>query len=312
MAEKTMTLILLRADRELWDGVPARLKVTDVSRSDLKVLYNKPLAPGSHTVLMNLDLLFNAGQVYGITVGAKRHRSAWQLINRRTFIRQQGGVEVEVKDSFLRLMLVPRKATSSDLDAGYDRLRERGSPMVAEKTGLSREHYLDLKPAAKMALLNIEAKLRETRHNGIPLLSFVEAVRYVKVDRVFLFMRAELKELIESSSEFAGAPGHEAPDDTPVELPAHPDSWKHQRFGAGNLQLSFSKNAEALPANPDRQVFSVDADIDLERGLGHVFEWLDNQLLHPGKKTDQTQVYSLLFSQGILTDYRLDPLSESD
>ena len=66
-----------------------------------------------------------------------------------------------------------------------------------------------------------------------------------------------------------------------------------------------------MSGNANKQVFSVDADIDLERGLGHVFEWLDNHVLHPGKKTDQTQVYALLFSQGIIPDYTLNPLSET-
>src|SRR5215213_7940352 len=183
MAEKTVTLILLQADRQLWTGEGARLQVTDVSRSKLKILYNEPLEPGSHTILMNLDLHFDAGQVYGISVDAKKHRSAWQLINRRTFLRQTGGGEVEAKDHIMRLMLVPRQASSSDLDDGYRRLLDRGSPVVAATTGLTEAAYLDLKGAAKMALLNIEAKLRGTRVGGVPLLSFVEAVRYVAVDR---------------------------------------------------------------------------------------------------------------------------------
>lgn len=161
-----------------------------------------------------------------------------------------------------------------------------------------------------MALLNIEAKLRDTRVDGVSLLSFVEGVRYVAVDRLFLFVRSELKQLVEDASEFASAPGHDAPEGTPVALPAHRDSWKHRRFGAGNLQLSFSKTSEPLPGHPGKQVFSVDADIDLEKGLLHVFEWLDNKLLHPKKKTDQTQVYALLFSQGIIPNYTLDPLAD--
>jgi hypothetical protein len=206
-------------------------------------------------------------------------------------------------------MLVPHRPSSSDLDQGYERLRDRGSPMVADTTGLSQALYRQLKPAAQMALLNIEAKLRETQVNGAPLLTFVEGLRHVEVDRLFLFLRSGLKQIIEASSEFVSAPGHPAPDDTPVALPSHPDSWKHRRFGAGNVQLSFSKAAEALPGGSGNQVFSVDADVDLERGLGHVFEWLDNHALHPGKKTDQSQVYALLFSQGIIPDYTLDPLA---
>lgn len=311
MAEKTITLILLQADRQLWDGGAVRLQVTDVNQSPLKVLFNERLGPNSSTILINLDLHFDAGQVYGISVDAKRHRAAWQLINRRSFLRQQGGTEVEVKDIVMRLMLVPLRPSCSDLDEGYGRLRDRGSPMTADDTGLSESTYLDLKPAAKMALLNIEAKLRETRLNGMSLLPFVEGVRHVAVDRLFLFVRSELKQILEDSPEFASAPGHGTPDDTPVALPAHPDSWKHRRFGAGNLQLSFSKMAETLPGNSGKQVFSLDADIDLELGFRHVFELLDNHVLHPGKKTDQTQVYALLFSQGITPDYRLNPLSEA-
>lgn len=308
MAEKTITLGLLRADRQPWNGGPVRLKVTDVNRSNLKVIFDKNLADPKIT-LINLDLLFNAGQVYGIHIEQEEHRGAWQLINRRTFVRQQGGDEVEIKDVFMRLMLVPRKPSSSDLDEGFDRLQDRGSPFVAANTGLAKQGFLGLEPAAKMAFLNLEAKLRETRVNGIPLINFTEGVRHVAVDRIFLFMRSELKQLVQDSSDFSSAPGHKAPKNTPVPLPAHPDSWKHQRFGAGNLQLSFSKTAEALPGNSGRQIFSVDADIDLSRGLEHVGEWLDNKFIHPSRKTDQTQVYALLFGQGITTDYTFDPIA---
>ena len=306
MSEKTLTLILLRADRELWDGSGARLQVTDVNRSPLKVLRDQKLAPGSHTIQLNLELLFDAGQSYAISVEAPKHRSAWQLINRRTFVREEGGTETEVKESFMRLMLVPSKATSSNLDTGYDRLLDRGSLMIADSTGITRPAYQDLRVQAKMALLNIEAKLRATRLNGVSLLSFVEAVRLADVDRLFLFMRSDLKEAVENSPEFVSAPGHGAPINSPVALPAHPESWKHRRFGAGNLQLSFSRTTEPLPGNPDRQVCSVDADMDLAKGIGHVVEWLEN---HFGKKTtDQTLIYALLFSQGIIPDYALDPI----
>lgn len=309
MAKKTVTLILLRADRKLWDGGSLRLKVTNVVHSELKVLHNEPTGANTSTILLNLDLLFDAGQVYGISVEAEDHRTAWQLINRRSFIRQEGGHEIEVKDIFMRLMLVPKKPSSSDLGEGWTRLRERASQMVADDTGLTEGQYLALKPAEKMTLLNIEAKLRETRLNGMQLLSFVEAVQLVAVDRLFLLVGSQLKAIIDDSSEFAPAPGHKAPKNMTLKLPSHPDSWKHRRFGAGNLQLSFSKTAMPLPGNPGKPVFSIDADIDLEKGLGHAFEWLDNNALHPDKKTDQTLVYALLFSQGIIPEYTLDLLS---
>ena len=102
--------------------------------------------------------------------------------------------------------------------------------------------------------------------------------------------------------------GHNAPDDVPVQLPAHPESWKHRGFGAGNLQLSFSRESQTLPSDPSQPIFSVDADIDLTTGLDHVFEWLKNNVFDPGNKTDQSRVYALLFSQNVTPYYTLDPL----
>jgi len=276
-------------------------------RQGLKVLHDKPLAAGSHTVLINLNLLFDAGQVYGISIDAERHRSAWQLIKHQSFVRQDGATTIEVEGLTMRLMLVPNNPISSDLEAAYDQLQAAASPLVADNSGLGRSAYLALEPAAQMVLLNIDAKLRETRINGASLLSFVQGLEHVAVDRLFLLMRPELKQLVKDSSEFASAPGHKAPKNVPVPLPAHPESWKHTRFGAGNLQLSFAKNSQVLPDNAANQVFSVDADIDLERGLLHVAEWLDNKI-HPSKKTNQTLVYALLFSQGIIPDYTLSPV----
>ena len=307
MSKKQITLIILRADRELWDGGPVRLQVRDM-KPGLKVRHDKPLAAGSNTILVNLELLFDAGQVYAISIDADDHRSAWQLINRQFFLRDEGGTTIEVDQRSMRLMLVPDKPTSADLEAAYDQLRAAASPLVADKTGLSRNKYLNLEPAEQMALLNIDAKLRETRINGVSLLSFAQGLQHVAVDRLFLLMRPELKQLVKDSSEFASAPGHKAPKNLPVTLPAHPASWKHTRFGAGNLQLSFAKEATPLPGDATRQVFSVDADIDLERGLLHVAEFLDNKI-HPSKKTNQTLVYALLFSQGIIPFYTLSPLS---
>lgn len=310
MATKTLTVILVGADLKVWKGEGARLQVTDVSRGSLDLLANKPLGPGPHTIRFDLDLHFEAGQIYAISIDAKKHRTAWQLIKRRTFIQPMQGVEVEVKDRIMQLMLVPNRPRSPDLDRGHGRLLDRGSPLVAAGTGIADVAYRGLKPEAKMALLNIEAKLRNTRVRGVPLLSFVEGVRLAEVDRVFLYMRSELKTLVEDSADFASAPGHGVPEDTPVALPAHPDSWKHGLFAAGNIQLSFSTDSEEMPGKPGTRVFSVDADVDLEKGLPHFFEFLDNKLLHPDQKTDQTQVYALLFSQGIAPDYTLNKLAD--
>ena len=311
MSKKTVTLIILGADRELWDGDEVRLKVTDM-RKGLKVLHNEALPAGSHTILVNLDLHFNAGQVYAISIDAKKHRTAWQLIKRQTFLREEGGTTIEVDGTTMRLMLVPNNPSSSDLNDGFDLLRTAGSPMVGDAGGIKEEDFVLLTDAAKMALLNIEAKLRATRINGTPVLSFVEGLVKTEVDRLFLLVRPELRQLVNDSADFASAPGHpKPPKDTPIKLPGHPRSWKHTRFGAGNLQLSFSENTLPLPHELTKQVLSVDADLDLERGLLHVAEWLDNKFIHPSQKTNQTLIYALLFSQNIIPRYTLNPLSDA-
>lgn len=49
MANKTVTLILFRADRVPWIGDAVRLQVTEVSRAPLKILVYKRLAYGTST-----------------------------------------------------------------------------------------------------------------------------------------------------------------------------------------------------------------------------------------------------------------------
>ena len=306
---KTVTLIVLRADRELWTGKSVELRVTDV-RQGLKVLHRETLKAGNNVVRVNLELPFDAGQVYAVSLDAKEHRAAWQLIKRRSFLREEGGTHIEVKEMTLRLMLVPENPNSTDLEQGHAKLLAGGSPTASGKYGWSKTAYTGLNVAAKMALLNLDAKLRVTRVGGVSLLSFVEGVSHVSVDRIYLYVKPELKQIIDTSPDFATAPGHgKIPKNTTVPLPGHPDSWKDVRFGAGNLQLSFSADTIPLPKETTKRVFSVDADIDLERGLLHVAEWLDNKFIHPSQKTNQTLVYALLFSQGVIPHYTLNPFT---
>ena len=306
MPEKQVTVIVLRADRELWDGGELRLRVKDM-RAGLRLLREVRFDNAS-VIQVNLNLPFDAGQVYGIEVRAPGHRSGWQLIRRRTFLREEGGRRIEIDNAIFRLMLVPNNPSSVDLNDGYDQLLAEASPTVSGPQPWSRESYLAMEDEEKMAFLNIDAKLRDTRINGVSIRSFVRGVGHVGRARAFVFVRPELKDLVDVSSDFDSAPGHEAPEGSTIPLPNHPDSWKHNRFGAGNLQLSFSDSTMPLPIDPAQRVYSVDADIDLERGLLHVAEWLHNEVLNPGQTTDQTLVYALLFSQGIIPRYTLRPL----
>jgi len=137
----------------------------------------------------------------------------------------------------------------------------------------------------------------------------VRGVRHAAVDRAFLLFDAALKPRMPRAVDFAGAPGHDAPRE-PAGLPDHPDSWKHTRFAEGNVQLSFSADAVPFPGGGSASlVHSADVDLDLGRGLAHAKEWLENNVFKPGHKTSQALVYALLYAQGILPKYTLDPVA---
>jgi hypothetical protein len=302
MSEKRLTVILYGCDRNTWRGGPLDLRITDVFAQGGP----RPLYEGrseASTIELRLQLPFDAGQVYGFTFSAPDHRPAWQLIRRVDFIRT--AQQVEVDDLILRLMLVPDSPGTTDLPKAFDRLQQIGSPFAAPGSGITAEAFQELADPAKMAFLNIEAKLRETTIGSSPLLSFVRGVTHVSVDRVFALFDSELKSRMPRATDFADAPGHAAPKRFP-NIPDHPDSWKHMRFAEGNIQLSFSKDAAPAPG-ASSLVHSADVDIDLGRGLAHAREWLENNVFRPGHKTNQALVYAQLYAQGIIPRYMLDP-----
>lgn len=303
MNDKRLTVILYGSDRNIWRGGPLQLQISDVFAPGGPQLLYEGRSEES-TIELRLQLPFDAGQVYGFTFSAPGHRPAWQLVRRLDFIR--GAAQAEVDDIILRLMLVPDSPGTTDLPQAFERLQQIASPFAVDGIGITAEAYQGLDTAAKMVFLNVEAKLRETSLDGSPLMSFVKRVSHVAVDRVFLLFDPALKAQMPRASEFAGAPGHKAPKSLP-DLPDHPDSWKHVRFAEGNIQLSFSKAAAAL-GGLSSLVHSADVDIDLGRGLAHAREWLENNVFKPGHKTNQALVYALMYAQGILPRYTLDPM----
>jgi hypothetical protein len=303
--DKRVTVILYGSDRNLWSGGTLKIQVSSLLASGgPKVLMSGRTEVS--TVELRLQLPFDAGQLYGITFSAPDHRPAWQIVRRADFIRTRD--QIEVDDLVLRLMLVPDSPGTSDVAGGFDKLVQVSSPFAAPKTGIDAARFGRLDVAAKMAFLNVEAKLRETIIDGAPLISFVRAVRHVAVDRVFLLFDSALKPRMDRAIDFAGAPGHPAPKN-PAGLPDHPDSWKHTRFAEGNVQLSFSAEATPLSAGGAALAHSADVDIDLGRGLAHAKEWLENHVFKPGHKTNQALVYGQLYAQGILPQYTLDPVA---
>ena len=302
--DKRVTVILYGGDRNLWRGAPLQVRVSDLFAEGGPRELLRRKTDGA-IVELRLKLPFDAGQMYGLTFSAPAHRPAWQFVRRLDFIRTRD--QVEGDDLILRLMLVQNSPGTSDLPNALGRLQEIASPFAAPGTGIDAATFQSLDAAAKMAFLNIEAKLRETVIDGAPLMSFVRAIRHVAVDRLYVLFDAGLKSRMPRSIDFAAAPGHGMPAGIPS-LPAHPDSWKHTRFAAGNVQLSFSEHTVPFPAaGGAARVHSADVDIDLGRGLAHVKEWLENNVLRPGHKTSQALVYALLYAQGILPQYTLDP-----
>ncbi len=302
MSDKRLTVILYGCDRNTWRGGPLDLRISDVFASGgPRLLYEGRSEEA--TIELRLQLPFDAGQVYGFTFSAPEHRPAWQLVRRQDFIRTVERVEVD--DVILRLMLLPDSPGTTDLPKAFERLQQVGSPFAVPGSGITAAAYDELTDPAKMAFLNVEAKLRETSIDGSPLISFVRGVTHVAVDRVFVLFDPALKARMPRATDFADAPGHAAPKRIP-DLPDHPDSWKHVRFAEGNIQLSFSKDAVPASGVPSL-VHSADVDIDLGRGLAHAKEWLENNVFRPGHKTSQALVYGQLYTQGILPRYSLDP-----
>jgi hypothetical protein len=309
MVKKKVTLVLYGADRTLWRGPAPDLSVRRLYPTRL-LLEDRKLQ--GTAVDLNMDVLFDAGQAYVVMVTAKKHRPAWLIVDHGTFIGLVAGKKVERDFAILRLMLVPAKPVSADLGQGFAKLVARGFPLAlwdqSWYDGLGAGDGSVGDASYKMALLNIEAKLRETYVDGRPLASFVRAVRRVNADRIFILVKAELKQMVEASADFAPAEGHKAPAGQP-KTPAHPGGWKHKAFDVGNLQLCFSAGTEDWTGGGAVEpCYSVDADIDLKSGFGHVVEWLDNNVF--GKElTNQTVVYKLLYDQGILPAYTLDQVT---
>src|SRR5690348_15060280 len=138
MANKQVTVIVLRADRELWDGGPLRLRVRDL-RAGLPLLSETSFPGTSNIIQVNLDLPFNAGQAYGLEVHAEDHRPAWQIIRHRTFLHEESGHQIETDKAIFRLMVIPDDPRSVDLDQGYEQLLSEGSPTVSGPEPWPRE-----------------------------------------------------------------------------------------------------------------------------------------------------------------------------
>jgi hypothetical protein len=160
--------------------------------------------------------------------------------------------------------------------------------------------YNGLAKTAKAGLLNLFAKMQNTTSGGRTMWSFVTDLYRVRGDRIFANVHVDFRDHVRSAAaarEFEKVSGslHTPPPDfTPA------DSFKHQAFDSGILQLTFF----ASTAAPIR--FRIDADIDDAGGLGHVFQVLRNFLTQGD--THPYDIHQILtFHQLIDPRYELGP-----
>ena len=303
---KRIHLSLSGADRNPWKSGEFKLAILDHSNLLKRIWFQTPNGRRTNRLRCNrselkieVELNLDANQRYCLIAAAKGHHDDARFLNRRSFRR---GIE-QTADVDARMILIPKQADSSDLDDGFGKLEQMRSPL---SQGISKAQYTNLQSSAQMALLNIEAKLRETKIDGSRLIDSVTGLQTKKdgslavdSDRIYVKMRSGVKDALQDNAQraraqFTSAWGHKEE----VGLGAHPHSWKHQAFPRGNLQLSFSQN----PINGLE--YSVDVDIDLERNfVNHLVEWFWNEL--SGEKTNQKVVYRLLYEQGIHPVYTL-------
>ena len=150
---------------------------------------------------------------------------------------------------------------------------------------ISVELYDNLSGVQTFALLNILARLQETRASGRPLLAGRRVeVFEVFADRVYLEADRSLIEDIGADSDVF--------EDAPASLHRFKQgSFKQKTKSKGNLQVSFA-------TRPDNRVV-VDADIDLyPTPVRHLFgEVLVNHLT--GSTTDQYKIRRILDDQQV-------------
>ena len=300
MASHKIILDLRGADRESWNNGTVSLTLRKFGLGGLREWERVVISTTTDEFPVDIeeDLTFNRGEDYYLDVKAPNHHRNYWILNRHHF--SEDGAEIQ--RATLKMILIPKRIPSStNLRGGFNKLEALNSPFVQQPDGISRKEYEALTVPAQMALLNFEAKLRATEIACEPLINSVTGlvrtglaeVPDVDPDRIYVEMKERVKTALRDrkkrrAAQFTCAKlGHKG----------HPHSWKQQAFPRGNLQLSFSEYP--IDIFDGESLYSVDVDIDLERGNRHAPEVLF------GGTTNPAIVYSLLYTQGICPPYTL-------
>ncbi|MPZ19637.1 MAG: hypothetical protein GEV06_17210 [Luteitalea sp.] len=170
---------------------------------------------------------------------------------------------------------------------------EAGGPSAGVGSSKGQGLYDGLEPIPKAGLLNVFTKMSNTVTGGRAMWSFVTDVYRVRGDRIFANVTKDFRDHVKS----AVSAGDFSPVSDKLHTPppgfASAGSFKHERFPAGVLQLTFFSSVNDLK-------FKLDADIDDAGGLGHVF-----QVLRHWRTDSETSPYDI---HQILTFHQLlDP-----
>lgn len=157
-------------------------------------------------------------------------------------------------------------------------------------------------PTRTAAALNIWAKLWHTSLGLMPAASYVAEVLEVRTDRLIVRAAPALRDVAAAAAE-GDEPVLDVVDGS---LHTPPDGYdlgaSYKTFDdAGNLQLTFFEAEDEATAEATGELLA-DVDIDKRRGIGHVFEVLDNAITR--RTTDQVDVQQILAAAGIDAGWR--------
>jgi hypothetical protein len=236
----------------------------------------------------NLDS--GEGGRYLVEVFTMRHRPV------RLFLRSREGKNL---DHAFMLPVDPDKVIRAELPA-HDDLGDdlkhvlKDSASVEGNDGKQGpELYRALGDIRTAGLLNLYAKMRDTIfENGRDVFSYILSLRRIRGERFFANVEKDLRDEVKNSVHtnlFHKVDGslHTPP---PQFKPAGSFKTEDQ---FGNLQLTFFNNPETLE-------FVIDADIDDEQGIGHIFQVINHSITQ--KDTHPYDVHEILIAH-----QKLDP-----
>jgi hypothetical protein len=274
-----INLTMYSADRTLWSHGKVRIQVIDPF-SDSEVLMAEDTAAGPTALLESV--LADKGRIYAILVSAEGYRQAGIYPVKA---RANGLVQAAV-------MLLPEKARFEFPQPLLSRLKTYSPVFWAALVagGMTDASLADMEPERLACVLNIEAKLRNTRVTGIPAMEFVRGIEGaggIGADRLHARLDRMLIEKLQAEAAGGNFVALTGPRET------FPLSFK-QRVPFGSLQLSFSEsdNGELVDAE-----INIDLWPDIEP-LGRFLRAVISR-----QAADSFTVYRHLFDQRIFPHY---------